>query len=447
MKRYRVRRGGPLRGSLEVPGDKSIGHRAILFGALSRGHCEVTGLSGGLDNRSTAGAFEAMGVPMDLGERRATIEGVGLRGLRMPRAAIDCGNSGTTMRLLCGLLAAQPFATTLVGDASLTRRPMGRVIDPLRARGAVLEGSPGSKPGIAYPPLHIAGLPAGERLKGLEYTSPVASAQVKSALLLAGLYAQGPTVVHEPEISRDHTERMLKALGVPIEAMGTSVRLDPSGWDGGWDGFEWKVPGDPSSAAFPLVAATAVPGSEVRVAGVCTNPTRTGLFDAMRAMGVGVAYEPRGAAAGGEPVAELIAKAATPRPGLVAGELVVRMIDEVPVFCVLAALAPGRTEIRDAKELRVKESDRIAVMARALRDFGVPCEELPDGMIIEGGGSLRAARVESHGDHRIAMAATILGMLAEGETVIDDADCVDTSFPGFVELFRGLGAAIDVEVA
>lgn len=447
MKRYRVRRSGPLRGIVRVPGDKSIGHRAILFGALARTPSRVTGLSGGLDNLSTADAFRAMGVPIELSDREARIEGVGLRGLRMPTSTLDCGNSGTTMRLLCGLLSAQRFSTTLVGDHSLMKRPMGRVIDPLRARGAHIEGSAGAKPGVAYPPVHIAGLVEGESLSGLEYAMPIASAQVKSALLLSGLYASGPTVVSEPELSRDHSERMLRALGVPLETVGTTVRLDPTeGWSGGWDGFDWVVPGDPSSAAFPLIAACIVPGSEVRVDNVNTNPTRTGLFDAMRAMGVPPHLEPRGAGAGGEPVGSLVGRSGTPRGGLVGGELVVRMIDEVPVFCALAAVSSGTTTVRDAKELRVKESDRIAVMATALRDFGVPCEELDDGMVVQGGRPLHAARVTSHGDHRIAMTAALLGMIAEGETVVDDVECVDTSFPGFVELFRGLGAHIDVEV-
>lgn len=446
MKRYRVRRSGPLRGRIRVPGDKSIGHRALIFGALSRGECRVTGLSGGLDNQSTAEAFRAMGVRIDLAEQSARIEGVGLRGLRMPQQVLDCGNSGTTMRLLAGLLAAQRFGTTLVGDASLMRRPMGRVIEPLRARGAHIAGSSGAKPGVLYAPIHIAPLVEGEALNGIEYDMPVASAQVKSALLLSGLYAAGPTIVKEPELSRDHTERMMRSLGVPIESAGTVVKLDPrETWSHGWDGFTWEVPGDPSSAAFPLIAAAIVPGSEVTVDGVCTNPTRTGLFDLMRLMGTSPVILPRGAGAGGEPVGELTQ---THRPGrgtLAAGELIVRMIDEVPILCALAACASGTTEVRDAKELRVKESDRIATMARALRDFGVSCEELEDGMIIHGGSALHAARVESHGDHRIAMTAAILGMVSDGETVVEDVECVDTSFPGFVELFRGLGASIEVE--
>lgn len=446
MKRYRVRRSGPLRGTIRVPGDKSIGHRALIFGALARGKSRVTGLSGGLDNLATADAFRAMGVGIELSDRTAVIDGVGLRGLRMPERVIDCGNSGTTMRLLSGLLSAQRFGSRLTGDASLTKRPMGRVIEPLRARGAHIAGSSGAKEGALYPPISIAPLIEGESLSGIEYAMPIASAQVKSALLLSGLYASGPTMLREPELSRDHTERMMLSLGVPIESMGNVVVLDPTReWSHGWDAFAWEVPGDPSSAAFPIVAAAIIPGSEVTVEGVCTNPTRTGLFDLMRLMGAGPAYEPRGEGAGGEPVTALTMRHTTARGTLAAGEIIVRMIDEVPILCALAAMAKGRTEVRDAKELRVKESDRIAVMASALRGFGVTCEELEDGLVIEGGASLRATRVASQGDHRIAMTAAILGMVAEGETIIDDAEHVDTSFPGFVELFRGLGASIDVE--
>ena len=446
MKRYRVRKSGPLRGTIRVPGDKSIGHRALIFGALARGTSRVSGLSGGLDNLATAEAFRAMGVTMTLDGSRAEIEGVGLRGLRMPDRVIDCGNSGTTMRLLAGLLSAQRFGSRLVGDHSLMRRPMGRVIEPLRARGAHIAGSAGAKEGVLYPPISIAPLVEGESLTGMEYVMPVASAQVKSALLFSGLYASGPTMLREPELSRDHTERMMLSLGVPIESMGNVVVLDPTRpWANGWDAFTWEVPGDPSSAAFPIIAAAIIPGSEVTVEGVCTNPTRTGLFDLMRLMNAGPSYEPRGEGAGGEPVTALTMRHTTARGSLAAGEIIVRMIDEVPILCALAAAANGRTEVRDAKELRVKESDRIAVMANALRGFGVTCEELEDGLVVEGGAKQHANRVESHGDHRIAMTAAILGMISEGETIVDDAECVDTSFPGFVDLFRSLGADIEVE--
>ena len=449
MKRWRVRRASRLEGETRVPGDKSIGHRALLFAALAEGSSSIDGLSGGLDNRATAEAMRAMGAGVELSAdgKSARVRGVGLRGLRLPPGDIDCGNSGTSMRLLAGLLVAQRFGTRLVGDESLSRRPMRRIVEPLRARGGHIGGRGGEKPGEVYPPLAVAPLIDGEDLVGLEYEMPVASAQVKSALLLSGLYAKGPTALKEPVLSRDHTERMMLSLGVPLETMGSMVVLDPEGWSGRWDGFEWTVPGDPSSAAFPIAAALAVGNGEVSVTGVCVNPTRTGLLDALRTMGARVEVVPKGDAAGGEPIADLIVTSARVAGGLVGGELVTRMIDEVPALCAIAAFATGRTEIRDARELRVKESDRIATMAEVLASFGVPCVEYDDGMRIEGGAKLHAAHVASHGDHRIAMSAAILALGADGESTIDDVECVDTSFPGFVTLLRSLGADVDEEEA
>ena len=445
-KRYRVRRSGPLRGSVRVPGDKSIGHRSLIFGALGRGLSRVTGLSEGLDNQATRRAFRSMGVAIESADDATTIHGVGLRGLRMPADVVDCGNSGTTMRLLAGLLSGQRFGSRMVGDESLSRRPMGRVIEPLRARGAHIAGTAGPKPDELYPPISIAPLVEGEALKGIEYAMPVASAQVKSALLLSGLYAAGPTILEEPVLSRDHTERMMLALGVPLHTAGPSVALDPSAdWAEGWEPFEWHVPGDPSSAAFPLLAAAMVPGSQVAVEDVCFNPTRTGLFDWLRLIGANVAHRPSGHGAGDEPMAEIAVAHGGIRGSVAGGELIVRMIDEIPALCALAAVASGQTEIRDAAELRVKESDRIATMAQVLGAFGVPCEELPDGMIVAGGAALHGAEIESRGDHRIAMSAALLGMLADGETTIDGAEAVDTSFPGFVALMRSLGADITEE--
>lgn len=444
MKRYRIRPATqPLRGRVTVPGDKSIGHRSLIFSALSRGRCHITGLSGGLDNRATADAFRAMGVQVELDGTSAVVGGVGLRGLRMPTTVLDCGNSGTTMRLLAGVLSPQRFGSRLVGDESLSRRPMGRVVKPLRARGAHIGGTSGPKEDEVYPALSIAPLLEDETLAGIEYAMPVASAQVKSALLLSGLYAGAPTVLQEPFLSRDHTERMMLALGVPLSTSGPVTALDPNGdWDHGWDGFDWHVPGDPSSAAFPLIAAQMVPGSQVVIEGVCVNPTRTGLIDGLRLMGARTTQVPKGDAAGGESLADLHTNHGGLRGTLLGGELLVRMIDEVPILCAAAAVAKGTTEIRDAAELRVKESDRIAVMAKVLEDFGVPREELPDGLIIEGGAKLHAARVVSQGDHRIAMSATVLGLVAEGETIVEDVGCVDTSFPGFAGLLRSLGADI-----
>lgn len=445
-KRYRVRRSGPLRGSVRVPGDKSIGHRSLIFAALARGTSRITGLSTGLDNVATAEAFRAMGVEVHSEAELTVVQGVGLRGLRMPNTVLDCGNSGTTMRLLAGLLSGQRFGTRLVGDESLSRRPMGRIIEPLRARGAHIAGTAGKNTDELYPPISIAPLVEGEPLRGIEYDMPVPSAQVKSALLLSGLYADGVTALQEPVLSRDHTERMMLALGVPLETAGASVILDPGGpWARGWDPFEWRVPGDPSSAAFPIIAGAMVPASRIEIEDVGVNPTRTGVFDWLRLIGADISRRATGHGAGDEPMAELAVRAGTTRGAVAGGELIVRMIDEIPAICALAAVSTGVTEIRDASELRVKESDRIATMAEVLRAFGAPCEELPDGIVITGGHRLQGARIDSRGDHRIAMAATLLGLVADGETVVEGAGAVDTSFPGFVPLMASLGAPVTEE--
>lgn len=444
-----VERSGALHGRASVPGDKSIGHRTLIFGALARGQSTVRGFSGGEDNRATLAAFQEMGVRIDEAGEEVRIEGVGLRGLRMAQRALDCGNSGTTMRLLAGLLVGQRFGTRLVGDASLSKRPMNRIVSPLRARGAHIAGCKLGSPARAeedaecYSPLSIAPLVEGEHLAGIEYDMPVASAQVKSCLLLSGLYASAPTILQEPTLSRDHTERMMLSLGCPLDTAGSAVVLDPSrDWSGGWDGFDWDIPGDISGAAFLLAAGLAIPGSEIVVEGVGVNPTRTGMLDLLRLMRANVQQVPKPEGAGGEPIADLHVFGEAVVGSLVGGEMLVRMIDEVPALCALAASAKGTTEIRDAAELRVKESDRIAVMAKVLTAFGVPVEELPDGMVIQGGHPLHGAIVDSEGDHRIAMAAAILGMQAEGTTTIENADCIATSFPRFDEVFRELGANI-----
>lgn len=446
---FRVRPGASLRGQVRVPADKSIGHRALMFAALADGRSTLRGFVPGGDQRSTIACLRALGVGIEVGnDGQATdasigVEGVGIDGLRMPSTALDCGNSGTTMRLLAGLLSGQRFGSSLVGDASLHRRPMGRVIEPLRARGAQIAGSSGPKASDLYPPIRIAPLVDGERLSGLEYDMPIASAQVKSALLLSGLYAEGITAVREPVLSRDHTERMLLALGVPLQTAASMVVLDPSGWDRRWASFDWEIPGDISSAAFLHVAALLIPGSDLTLSGVGINPTRTGFLDALRHMGDVVEVTPLGAPAGGEPLGDLRVRSASLRGAKVAGELLVRMIDEVPAMCVVAAVARGITEIRDAAELRVKESDRIATMAATLRAFGAACEELPDGLRIEGSAQLRGATVASHGDHRVAMAAVLLGLVAAGETIVEDTECVDISFPGFAALLRSVGADVE----
>jgi len=447
MKNFRVQPCDRLQGTVRVPGDKSIGHRSLIFASLAEGRSHITGLSGGLDNLATAEAFGAMGVEIELGSNEAWVDGVGLRGLRLPERSIDCGNSGTTMRLLAGLLSAQRFGLRLSGDESLSRRPMGRVVTPLRARGAHIKGVSGAKEGEHYPPLSIAPLVEGESLIGLEYEMPIASAQVKSSLLLSGLYASGPTAIQEPVISRDHTERMMLALKVPLQTLGAMCVLDPAGWDGRWDPFSWAVPGDISSAAFLLAAVQLVPGSEILAQGVGVNPTRTGLLDLVRIMGARQGVIPKGDGAGDEPTADLEFTHQSIRGGQVGGELLVRMIDEVPALCALAAGCSERVEIHDAQELRVKESDRLSAMANVLSEFGIPCREKPDGLIIEGGRPLRAARVNSLGDHRVAMAATVLALRADDESVIEDVGCVDTSFPGFAEVLGSLGAQIEVEEA
>jgi 3-phosphoshikimate 1-carboxyvinyltransferase len=437
----------PLVGSVPVPGDKSIAHRAILLAGLASGKSRVTGGTLGEDNLSTLGALRAMGVRATEEDGGAlVVEGVGLGGLGAPAGPLDCGNSGTTMRLLAGVLAAQRFASEMVGDASLSRRPMQRVAAPLRLRGARIEGKiDARRPGEITAPLRVGPLPAPHVLSSLEYEMPVASAQVKSALLLSGLWSDGPTYVREPVVSRDHTERMLSALGVPLRSVGGMVGLDPAAWSGELPAFTVEVPGDVSAAAFLVVAAQIVPGSRVDVRRVGINPTRTGLLEILRDMGGAIGVEARGDELG-EPLGDLHASAATLRGARTGGEVVTRAIDEVPILCALAARAAGHTEIRDAAELRVKESDRIATMARVLAAFGVAVEERPDGLAIEGrpDAPLRAATVASLGDHRVAMTAAVLGLVADGPTRVTDAGCIGTSFPRFVGTLRALGAEVEV---
>jgi len=450
---------GPLRGVVRVPSDKSIGHRAVILSALAEGTSTLRRFSFGEDNVSTLHAFQAMGVAHEILEEavgpkggRIKIHGVGLFGLKQPidGKPLDCGNSGTTMRLLCGLLCAQHFGSVLVGDASLTRRPMRRVLEPLRQRGAHARGEKHPTKDDETAPIRIAPLVEGEELKSIEVSMPIASAQVKSALLLSGLYAHGHTTVQEPTLSRDHTERMLEGAGVPLRRMGSIAHLDPSGWDGKIAPLDLEIPGDISAAAFLIIAANTIPGSVVRVVDVGVNPTRTGVLDALRAMNAGAQIVPRGDASG-EPLAHLETSAAVDDSGagmhaaMIGGEIVPRAIDEIPVLCVAAARAKGTTIIRDAAELRVKESDRIATMAGVLRAFGVEARELPDGLEIDGKptGKLRGATVESQGDHRIAMSSALLALRGDAPSTIRDVDCVATSFPGFAQTLRDLGASIE----
>lgn len=444
MTTFRVQPARALSGAVGVPGDKSIGHRAVLFAALTDGVCPVEGLSGGEDNRRTIEALAALGVRIELEPdgTRARVHGAGWGGLRRAAAPLDCGNSGTSMRLLAGLLAGQRFDTTLVGDEYLTRRPMRRVVEPLAKMGARIFGASGSKPGEVYPPLVIG---AAEKLGGIAYDLPVASAQVKSAVILAGLGAAGTTTVREPGPTRDHTERMLAALGAPIRRPEPGVVVvEPDAWDRRLRAQPFVVPGDPSSSAFLLAAGILAGGpTGVTVRGVCVNPTRTGFLDALAAMGAPVGVN-AARDAGGEPVADLVACRASSLRGVeLGGELVVRAIDEVPILAVVAAFASGTTVVRDAGELRVKESDRVATTVRMLAAFGVDAEELPDGLVVRGGRPLRGARVDSAGDHRIAMAGAIAALCADGPSEIADVANVATSFPSFVALLRELGAEIE----
>lgn len=419
---------GPLGGRIRVPGDKSISHRAMMLGSLADGTTEVEGFLEGEDTLATAAAFRAMGVRIDAeGPGRRVVHGVGLHGLSAPRAALDLGNAGTGMRLMAGLMSGQAFASELVGDESLSRRPMKRVIEPLRRMGAVIESREG---GLA--PLRIA--PAPQGLAGIDHVSSVASAQVKSCLLLAGLYARGTTAVTEPHRTRDHTERMLRAFGVQVAVDGCRAAVA-----GGQRlrAARIEVPADVSSAAFFLVAASLVPGSDLLLEAVGTNPLRDGVVRALRLMGADIAVE-NVRDLGGEPVADLRVRHAPLRGIEVPEALVPDMIDEFPVLFAAAAVARGTTVVRGAAELRVKESDRIAAMGAALRALGARVEETPDGAIIHGG-RLSAGAIDSRGDHRIAMASAVAALVADGDVAIDDCANVATSFPGFVALGRQAG--------
>jgi 3-phosphoshikimate 1-carboxyvinyltransferase len=436
-----VRRAGPLRGSCRVPGDKSISHRALLFGALADGVVEARGLGRGGDNLSTAAALRALGVDIALAGDEARVHGVGFAGLTAAAGALDCGNSGTTIRLLMGLLAGRPFESELVGDASLTRRPMKRVAEPLRRMGAAVDGRVDpARPGDVFPPLRVR----GGALTGINYDLPVASAQLKSALVLAGLQAAGPTTLREPGRSRDHTERMLRAMGAPItvDADSGAVVVDPQGWNGRLRAVPVEVPGDLSSATFLFVAASTVAGSDVTVENVGLNPTRAGALDVLAAMGADVTIAPAGDAMG-EPVGAVRVRAARLRGTRVAGELALRSLDEVPALAVAAALAEGETVFADLAELRVKESDRIVAVARELRRAGVTVEERPDGFVVTGlaGRAPAGGTVKPEHDHRIAMAGAVLGLSAGDETVVPAAD-IATSFPSFADTLRALGAKI-----
>lgn len=434
--RFRVRPSRRFAGTTEVPGDKSVSHRAALLGAIADGPTEVQGFLEADDCLRTMAAVQALGAEVTRkGPGHYRIAGAGLRGFQEPADVLDCGNSGTTARLLLGVLAGQPCWTFLTGDESLRRRPMGRIAEPLRAMGATVVGrADGTRL-----PLGVRGSAA---LRAIAWETPVASAQVKSAILLAGLYADGPVSVTEPAPSRDHSERMLARFGARVAREARRVTLSPSA--AGLRGTTVRVPGDISSAAFLLVAGAIVPDGRVTVRDVGVNPTRTGLLDVLEAMGVRIGRS--GESDEGEPTASLSVEAAALRGTTVGGALIPRLIDEVPALAVAAAVASGVTTIGDAAELRVKESDRIAALAGALGRLGARVREAPDGLVIEGGQRLRGAQVTSGGDHRMAMALVVAGLVAEGETVIEDTACVGTSFPGFVETVNALAGEAVVTV-
>ncbi len=423
MSETRVSPGGPLRGRTRVPGDKSISHRAVMLASAARGETRIEGLLRSDDVMATAGAFRSMGVEMDIPESGApvVVKGRGFEGLAAPEGPIYLGNSGTSMRLLAGLLAGRPINLTLTGDKSLNRRPMMRVVEPLRAMGANIEtGRDGSAP------LKIK----GGGLTGILYKLPVASAQVKSALLLAGVSAEGETVTVEPEVTRDHTERLLPLFGVPVEKDGlvSTVRGGAELVSPG----ELFVPGDVSSAAFLLVAALLTPGSELTVEDVGVNPTRTGVLDALEMMGADITVSEK-EGPGGEPVADVTARYSELTAVEIGGELTVRSIDELPVLCVAAARARGRTVIGDAAELRVKESDRIAAMVRVLGSMGADVVEYADGLAITGPAELTGGVVDCGLDHRVGMSAAVAALCCVGETVIRGSETIQTSFPGFFD--------------
>lgn len=416
-----VEEAGGLKGEITVPGDKSISHRSVILGSIADGITEIDGFLQGEDNFSTLKAFRSMGVACHQVGARLTITGNGIDGLKEPGDVIDAGNSGTTARLLLGLLSAQRFFTVLTGDSSLRKRPMKRVVAPLQKMGASITGRNGG----ALLPLAIT----GTRLKGITYSTPVASAQLKSAILLAGLYAEGETIVKEPEKSRDHTERMLRHFGADISVEGTSVRVTPARR---LTGCRIRVPGDISSAAFFMVGAAITPGSDIVLRNVGTNPTRTGIIHILEKMGAAIEIISVSETSG-ETVSDIRVRSAHLKGCEISGAELLPAIDEFPIICVAAAFASGTTTISGAAELRIKESDRVAVMSEVLTNVGVKNTEKDDGIIIEGSGgkSIRGGQVNSYGDHRIAMSMAMAGLRSSDGVNISGAESVDVSFPGF----------------
>lgn len=410
-------------GQIKVPGDKSISHRAVMLGSLANGVTEISGFLKGADCLSTIDCFRKMGIDIDINGENVTVHGNGLRGLKKPDEMLYTGNSGTTTRLLCGILAGQNFDTSITGDASIQKRPMGRVVKPLSMMGAKIENE--------YCPLYIT----GTKLHGINYKMPVASAQVKTAIILAGLYADGETVIHEIEKSRDHTELMLSAMGADLTVDNLDITVKPTN---DLTAVNVDVPGDISSAAFFLVLGAIMPNSQITVTNVGINHTRTGIIDVLKDMGADITLENVHTSAG-ETVADITVRSSSLKGTTVGGDIIPRLIDELPIIAVAAVFADGQTVIKDAQELKVKETNRIRAVVDEFNKCGIDITETDDGMIINGGKSIHGADFKTYGDHRMAMSLTVLAQLADGESTLDDSDCACVSYPTFFDDFYKLG--------
>lgn len=410
-------------GQIKVPGDKSISHRAVMLGSLANGVTEISGFLKGADCLSTIDCFRKMGIDIDINGENVTVHGNGLRGLKKPDEMLYTGNSGTTTRLLCGILAGQNFDTSITGDASIQKRPMGRVVKPLSMMGAKIENE--------YCPLYIT----GTKLHGIDYKMPVASAQVKTAIILAGLYADGETVIHEIEKSRDHTELMLSAMGADLTVDNLDITVKPTN---DLTAVNVDVPGDISSAAFFLVLGAIMPNSQITVTNVGINPTRTGIINVLKDMGADITLENVHTSAG-ETVANITVRSSSLKGTTVGGDIIPRLIDELPIIAVAAVFADGQTVIKDAQELKVKETNRIRAVVDEFNKCGIDITETDDGMIINGGKSIHGADFKTYGDHRMAMSLTVLAQLADSESTLDDSDCACVSYPTFFDDFYKLG--------
>ncbi len=410
-------------GQIKVPGDKSISHRAVMLGSLANGVTEISGFLKGADCLSTIDCFRKMGIDIDINGENVTVHGNGLRGLKKPDEMLYTGNSGTTTRLLCGILAGQNFDTSITGDASIQKRPMGRVVKPLSMMGAKIENE--------YCPLYIT----GTKLHGIDYKMPVASAQVKTAIILAGLYADGETVIHEIEKSRDHTELMLSAMGADLTVDNLDITVKPTN---DLTAVNVDVPSDISSAAFFLVLGAIMPNSQITVTNVGINPTRTGIINVLKDMGADITLENVHTSAG-ETVADITVRSSSLKGTTVGGDIIPRLIDELPIIAVAAVFADGQTVIKDAQELKVKETNRIRAVVDEFNKCGIDITETDDGMIINGGKSIHGADFKTYGDHRMAMSLTVLAQLADCESTLDDSDCACVSYPTFFDDFYKLG--------